>query len=574
VIAYGDVRQWNAEWLHETVELLNRRCTDLVGLNDEVSGAGRTNRWHGEAALAARDNLTSVGGGLAELISEVSAMRVAMGEAADAVTGLLHGIAEAEEIARRHGFALAEDGTVRDLGGVCVADPTEQAGLDRDRERVQAELADRVRQILRRAEDIDHDLSSVVARCLQVGGVGDDRDDSLTEAARAGGDAGHLSMIEPPPGGTAAANAAWFATLGEGEKNWVLANRPNLIGNLDGVPAHYRHLANVARIPAERAQLQAERDAKVAELGEWDSNPRRRSSGPDAEQKYADLVDDLHAIDAKLESLTDIGTMLSQGDRQLLVLDTTGERAKAAIAVGTVDTADHVAVFTPGMNSTVDDRMEGYDRDASELRKNAVRELQRVGRGDENVAVVTWLNYEPPQLDVNPQDAVGSGKAEDGAARLASFLNGIDASRTDNPHLTALGHSYGSLTTGIALRDFATGVDDVAVFGSPGLGVDDTSRLQAPQGHVYNLEADGDAVADVGNITRPVLPPDQWGWHGRDPGDLPGMRQLSTHDYTAPDGRHFEAAYGHSEYLRADDGKYTTSEWNLANIVAGTGITH
>jgi hypothetical protein len=101
------------------------------------------------------------------------------------------------------------------------------------------------------------------------------------------------------------------------------------------------------------------------------------------------------------------------------------------------------------------------------------------------------------------------------------------------------------------------------VFGSPGLEVDNASQLHVPQGHAYNMQAEGDwLVADAG----PVV-------HGPDVSDVPGITQLSTDAYTTPDGRHFESSHGHSEYNRAGD-KNTTSEWNMANIIAGTGVVH
>lgn len=572
MVSYGDVRKWHAEPLHQSVGQLNTLCTTLVGLSDEMSDAGKTTRWHGKAATGSATALQDIRTGVEDLISEVAAMRTAMGDAADSVSGLMHGVAEAESLASRYYLHIEDNGTLRDQAAFTFPSEEARAAWEGDRQRLKAELTERVKEIIRRADDLDNDLNSVVSRCLGLGGVGNRGYDSLTEAARAGGEAGHLSMLEPPRGGTAAANAAWWSTLGEGGKAWLLANRPDLIGNLDGVPAHYRDLANRARIPGERARLQAERDAKAAEVREFENNPPQYVDP--ADQSHQRAATELAALDAKLDALNDIGTMLAQNDRQLLVLDLTGERAKAAISIGDVDTANHVAVFTPGVGSTVNDRMEGYDKDAAQLRDNAKAELRLNGRGGESVAVVTWLNYEPPHLKENPQDVVGTGKADEGAARLASFLNGIDASRVDNPHLTALGHSFGSLTTGVALRDYSTGVDDVAMFGSPGIGVDDTAHLRAPQGHIYNLEADGDLVADIGDLGAGLDPRDQGGWHGRDPAELPGMRQLSTHEYTAPDGRHFEANYDHSHYLDAGDGKYTTSEWNLANIVAGTGITH
>lgn len=572
MVSYGDVRRWEAEPLHQSVSCLNTMCTALIGFTDEVGDAGRTSRWHGEAAHGAGDTLRGIRTGMEDLISEVATMRTALAEAADSVSGLMHGVAEAESLASRYYLRIGDNGELHDTVRFSFPSEQERAIWEGERNRIKAELAERVKEIVRRAEDLDDDLNAVVTRCLERGGVGAQDYAGFGEAGGVGGDAGHLSILEPPQGGTAAANAAWWSTLGEGGKQWVLAHHPEWIGNLDGVPAHYRDLANRARIPDERARLQAERDAKADELRRYEDQPSM--SVDPADQTYERLRAELAAVDAKLDALHDVETMVAQEDRQLLVLDTTGERAKAAIAVGDVDTADHVAVFTPGMNSTVNDRMESYDKDMKELHYNATVELERNGRGDESVATVTWLNYEPPHLGLNPEDAAGAAKADEGARRLASFLNGIDASRADDPHLTALGHSYGSLTTGIALRDYATGVDEVAVFGSPGLGVDDASQLKAPPGHIYNLEADGDTVADVGDISKTVLPPDQWGWHGRDPGDMPGAQQLSTHEYTAPDGRHFVASTGHNQYLQAGDGKYTTSEWNLANIVGGTGIVH
>lgn len=145
---------------------------------------------------------------------------------------------------------------------------------------------------------------------------------------------------------------------------------------------------------------------------------------------------------------------------------------------------------------------------------------------------------------------------------------GIEAARLDKPlHLTAVGHSYGSTTTGLALHD-AKAVDDAVFFGSPGTGSgvevstphgtewhSGSDLMNVPDGHLYNLENDGDIIADTG-------------WHGGDPSWDPNLRQMSTHDATAPDGRHLAASEGHGGYVVADD-KRSTAEYNLAAVVAG-----
>lgn len=118
-------------------------------------------------------------------------------------------------------------------------------------------------------------------------------------------------------------------------------------------------------------------------------------------------------------------------DRQLMSLDMTGERAKAAIAVGNVDTAQHVAVFTPGMNSTVDGNMSDYVKDMKNISARAEQELRFHGDGG-TVAGVTYLGYEPPKVeDTNSWNSgfITGCAAHDGADKLAKFYEGINDSR-------------------------------------------------------------------------------------------------------------------------------------------------
>src|SRR3977135_1204618 len=85
-------------------------------------------------------------------------------------------------------------------------------------------------------------------------------------------------------------------------------------------------------------------------------------------------------------------------DRQLLSLDMTGNKAKAAVANGNVDTAKNVAVFTPGMNSAVEQNMGNYFNDMNGVRHTANEMLgDKIGG---SVATVTWLGYEPPTTTV------------------------------------------------------------------------------------------------------------------------------------------------------------------------------
>jgi hypothetical protein len=167
---------------------------------------------------------------------------------------------------------------------------------------------------------------------------------------------------------------------------------------------------------------------------------------------------------------------------------------------------------------------------------------------------VAWLGYDIPQTDTftDPDRSVLlPTAAQAGGHDLARFLDGVGAARPgDDPHLTALGHSYGSTTTGYALQQ-ATGVDDAVLFGSPGLSVDDPAQLAVPPGHLSLLEARGDPVADVGAF-------------GGDANRQPGVTELST-DESRVDGRRLHESDGHSDYLTPR----TTSQYNIAATVAG-----
>jgi alpha-beta hydrolase superfamily lysophospholipase len=132
---------------------------------------------------------------------------------------------------------------------------------------------------------------------------------------------------------------------------------------------------------------------------------------------------------------------------------------------------------------------------------------------------VTWLGYEAPQTaDVlNPDKSVGSDNlAKIGAQKLDGFFNGVGAAHevSGKPlHLTALGHSYGSLTTGLALQQ-DTPVKDAVVFGSPGLDIQQRGDLKVPQGHMFSEWSDKDPVPrfDIATLRGVSVRKDFW-WH-------------------------------------------------------------
>src|SRR5690606_19502299 len=176
--------------------------------------------------------------------------------------------------------------------------------------------------------------------------------------------------------------------------------------------------------------------------------------------------------------------------------------------------------------------------------------------GDPSVAAVTWLDYQAPQwgwgLAFTERSPVSDLAARIAAPRLVDFLDGVAASRPDDPHITTVGHSYGAVVSGLALRE--TGAADAAVFvGAPGIGTGDVTDLRIPPGSAYLVEAECDIVADVGTF-------------GGDPSFLDGLTHLPAGPGNTAAGTPLAGITGHSSYLIPG----TSSSHHIAGVVAGT----
>lgn len=374
-----------------------------------------------------------------------------------------------------------------------------------------------------------------------------------------GGSSPTTPMSMPPPAsppmrGSPADNATWWRALTALQQERVLREHPEWIGNRDGVDFTARDVANQALLSVDRDRLMAKRERLEAELaGDW-------SGGVLTNNDVA-----LAHVKDKLASIVAIEATLVHGQRQLLLLDMGQERAQAAIANGNVQTADNVAVFVPGMTTTVSDDMQRHDQEMGHLRTGAEAESKRISpRQWATTATVTWMGYQAPQKGVSDvfdrdKSVIFDNTAKKGAAQLAPFLQGIGAARDHDAHLTLLGHSYGSTTAGLALQK-NTGVDDAVFFGSPGLGTDHAEDLKLVPGHANYIEAPLDAVGDFGVV----------GGLGTDPSGMSGIQHPSAEASTVVDPvsgeiRRFKGVTGHSSYLLDN----STSQYNMSVVVAG-----
>lgn len=440
-------------------------------------------------------------------------------------------------------------------------------------------------------------------------------------------DADDHAALQHPPDDPKEFHDFWQGLTPE-EKDWLYAHDHN-IGNHPGMPCdpdrdhlgydHYnrRHLADAlgdAQAAAGRA------DALRGQHPDWaDGNniPRPNLPGAifadrvayekwrrdyDAARDAAKNLPDLQAVDRAVRA---------SPDRKLMLLDTeSGERAHAAIAVGDPDRADHVSVTTPGLNTTVRGSIESMAEEATNLRGETLRQLGLVpGHERDTVSTVAWIGYDAPQVaGLDTAGKIGGGwdvshdtVARAGAHDLAQFYDGIQASHLGAPaDLTAIGHSYGSLTTGLALQEPGDhGVSNALFYGSPGIEAGTAEQLHLQPGHVFTMETPDDPIQwvydgpSIARTVAPVLPfpfnvlattalgaadASGTGQFGPNPAVNPNFTHLATGAATVPDGHGgtltLQDAHGHSDYPRfPDGGGLRTTNYNIAAVVAGLGGT-
>jgi hypothetical protein len=535
----------------------------VADAGSELSGAAVVSgTWSGDAAETAAVRHAELGVRVDRLGDALFRVEPALARSVDQLT-LLVALLRLAELASvgGGGAPLGPDGPHETAAAVALADE------------IDADLAAALAQIISRLVSLTGPSAGVAGSGALAGSVGS------AGSAASGRWAGVGPLVEPAAGGRAAARigtaalltavptpptggdlATWWDGLSAAQREAAADHLPELVGPADGLPGWARDRAN--RILLDRAD--AALSAEVASL-----EPKVRT--------WRDLLDGPGGLDgaatigtfgggtrraayqqavAKLAAVRATRQVLDQRDgqaRQLLAFDVSGRSARVAVAVGDVDRAAHLAVVVPGFTTTVERDLAGADRVSADLADQSRRAATLVG-DHRDVAVVSWLGYDIPQTaDTLRSDhsVVLRASAEAGAGSLAAFLRALPSDR----HLTVVGHSYGSTTAGLAVARGDTGVHDLVVLGSPGLGADSSTELGLRPRHVHVLEADDDPVADLG-------------WFGRDPSGLAGVDRLSTEDVELPDGSPGQRSVGHSGYLVPG----TTSQWNVAAVVAGAPV--
>jgi pimeloyl-ACP methyl ester carboxylesterase len=137
-------------------------------------------------------------------------------------------------------------------------------------------------------------------------------------------------------------------------------------------------------------------------------------------------------------------------------------------------------------------------------------DASRTAAPSQHVAVIAWLGYDAPQ-------GVGRSAAREelaraGATALDTFAGDLAIMRP-NASVTLIGHSYGSVVTGLAAASLPSQVKDLVVVGSPGMGVSRAADLHT-SAHIWAGQATQDwidwvpafQVWGAGHGTLPAAP--------------------------------------------------------------------
>jgi len=345
--------------------------------------------------------------------------------------------------------------------------------------------------------------------------------------------------------------ARYFASLTATEEGLVVAMYPDLVMRLDGAPPAVRYAASDLMIGRRIYGL----ESASREAGE-----RLRDGGllgfqRRLLQRYLDMIDG---------EVAELDRWLAE-DRQILLFDPAGD-GRVVEVFGDLATSGNLGVVVPGITN---DR-SNFSVGGGGFRAGARAIHQRAAElGIDGIATIAWLGYDTP----DGADAVLRRAAEAGHEDLIAFVAGLDA-LDGRRHIAVIGHSYGSLVTGLAAAE-GIDADEVVFVGSPGTGLRtaDDARL-APGGVVWAGLAAGDPIGAGVDITEFLTPQDQLKQTVRRLLDsLKGedaLRDLHhgvnpAHESFGAIEFHTDGSVGHSEYFKPD----TVTLDNLLYIIAG-----
>ena len=451
-----------------------------------------------------------------------------------------------------------------------IDDATEEQvpGLQADAAQLRSRFAAYQRDLETWRDRVDSDEQACVRSLAAV----DQLREGLTAAADRGRtDTAALAAELRRLGTDTDAVNAWWRGLSQDERNALMISDPDLVGNTNGIPTGDRDEANTSAVQRDIEHLLG-KQAAGEELS--DSEQRWLENARSIELAVA------NARTAEYAELDIDAFVMSYQPHAF------GGDGIAAVAYGDPDTADHTAVYVPGImqdGTQIDENgLQALNLYEETLGSMAGEDPPRTG----SVSTIAWIGYDSPNFNPEstmPWDLIDSGgdvshtvteaNAQAGGIALSQFVDGLNSTHTggDQPHLTVIGHSYGSTTSSYAAAG-GMDADSLVLIGSPGAseGVHHASDLTMPEGQVFVGAADNDPVSWLGG--EDGLLPGTWD-DSLGLGADPAQHDFGATVFAVDNGQEFHGAglvttgfmENHTNYF--DDGNPALA--SMADVVSG-----
>ena len=369
-----------------------------------------------------------------------------------------------------------------------------------------------------RLADLDHRLGRSVDRSAELVGAGRQRLDALRQWVSD-------AAASVPPGKFQEAQLTQIASAGLGRLQEIVLGAHTELGVV---------AQDIVKLTTEYELVTSDEGAAGGDE-EGDEKPDEATDGTDKTdmssgdinevdqanremlEEMRDEYEQLPDGQVKTDRLADIAAIdeaLQTPGSHLIYLEKPGDPSQmipAATSVGDPFTADHVSTTVPGVSGTTRGALAGMTREAAELRNEAI-EVAKSADPDNpistNIATVAWVGYQPP-ANLGQTSVLDDDLAQAGAPKLTSFLGDLDAASRNPGQTTALfGHSYGSLTSGIALGDGASEyVDNAVLYGSPGFQAVTPADLGMTDDNFFVMATSDDPI----NYVADLAPLHGWG---------------------------------------------------------------
>ena len=553
---WADIQSWELSSVEEAEDLIEAEVREAREIIADLEHAANDIRSQGEGPDRMRQRLTEIQDKLDSRLNELIEYALATAELHGYVSRVVAKRKSAWEVAAEVGYDIPESGVVQPSLPEMRFEPVASKF---------AELRDCVDDAVRIATEAEETVGpryQALADGQYVLGEG-----RHSESAGLANDA--------DPSWSPEEVSVWWALLSESEREALINKDPEKYGNLNGIDMASRARANELalnghldaagnRIPGTGLieKTQNELDELNQEI------ERLRENG---QEVSSDLLDKQENLQNRLADLNAISNQLGSNlGATLLVLEPgeLGENVRAAIAIGDVDNAQHVATFVPGMGSNFRDN----GRLNVEFAKNLKWAADTYGAPtDGSVATIAWIGYEAPPDIVKTWDpsVMSIDKAEAGAEKLNGFMTGIHSWRSErglDVHQSAITHSYGSTTGGFAMRDIGEGVVDELVYtGSPGAGVHSVGTLGVDADHTWvSATPHLDPVRGRGPDYTFGRNPEHLEGIGHLSGDTSGGEGYKEGIFHRPDGNH-------SSYFHKPDkeGKHNYALEDIGKVIVG-----